>query len=166
MVPEGFANWATRAQQGLLCSLGRSIAVAPGCTAAQEKSHAPALLWDTAASKGLGTGDRFLQAEHPFRGSWPQLEEKASGSWGCWCRRQRCIPERSVPGGQRLPRDGLGTVGLQDLLSHTCHGAERAFSYFPNFLNVQPLSVYFKFLATESLRIQVERKVSSTGDWQ
>lgn len=37
------------------------------------------------------------------------------------------------------------------------------FGYFPNFLNVQLLSVYFKFLATESLRIQVERKVSSTG---
>lgn len=37
------------------------------------------------------------------------------------------------------------------------------FCYFPNFLNVRPLSVYFKFFATESLRIQVERKVSSAG---
>lgn len=45
--------------------------------------------------------------------------------------RQRCIPVRPVPGGQRLPREhlhrkGLGAAGLRYLRSHSCHGAQRA----------------------------------------
>lgn len=59
----------------------------------------------TGLSKGLGTGDRFLHAEHPFRDRRPQRDQKASDIRGCSCSRQRCIPVRSVPGGQRLPRD-------------------------------------------------------------
>lgn len=57
----------------------------------------------------------------------------------------------SVPGIPRVP----GKVARQS--------PQQNFCYLPNFLNIQPLSLYFKFLATESLRIQVERKVSSAG---
>lgn len=133
----------------------------------------PALLWDGSASEGLGTGHRLLHGARAAPGG-RQPPNQASISSGHRCPPAALHPSvvgawwvTAAPGppapwgtsqhGTRCPTPAVGARKV----SETTTVAN--FYYFPNFLNVRPLSVYFEFLATESLRIQVERKVSSAG---
>lgn len=130
-----------------------------------------ALPWDGGAGEGLGPGHRLLHGARAAPGGRQPpnqagissghrcppaaLHPDAVGAW--WVMAVLGPPWGTLQHGTHCPTPAAGARKV----SETTTVAN--FYYFPNFLNVRPLSVYLEFLATESLRIQVERKVSSAG---
>lgn len=88
----------------------------------------------------------------PWDTALPAGDRHGGGTWGC----------HTAPTGAQWAQGAWDHLAAWGLCSQPAGGARRCCS--PDFvLNVRPLCICFEFLATESLRIQVERKVSSAG---